>query len=568
MSETAQKKSILYVDTGDEITSIIARLQDAEGKIAAIVLPKRAPAFQSVINIRLLKKAAEKAKKRAVLITSDKTILPLAGAAGIHVARTTESKPYIPDAPKTTPKTTSDNEVDPRQPVGDLAEKAKEDQDTIDIGDLPDLSLDEEGTEKPKKKRSGIKVPNFNKFRLWLILGGVLLVLLLVGWYVAAFVLPRAEITVETSTQSVAETFEFDAILDLDGVDEENFAIPATQLTYVFEDDTTVETTGEVNVGDRASGTVNVVNCSTQGTITIQQGTSLIAADGTAYRATRSVTIPESSVSGTSSLVVCNEDGNEDVPIEAPEPGSDFNTGSTDFSVEGFSSSQVYGSGSASGGNDDIESAVTSRDISAGREQLQQAASPEAETELEQMLEVEGLVPILESFEVRDSSTSESHEVGDQTDELTVSITTEYAMLGVSRDDIQELIRLQLGEEFDFERQSIVDDGLDQASLRIVSQDNDTTRLRLRTIVAIGAEIDVDALTEEIAGLSRSETEATVFLRDGVRDVQISYEPFYVFSTPDDTEKISITIRQAGDQAEDADTDEPVFDDEDNEELE
>ncbi len=566
MSETNQKKSILYVDTGDEITSVIARMQDTEGKIVAIVLPKRAPAFQSVINIKLLKKAAQKAKKRSVLITSDKTILPLAGAAGIHVARTTESKPYIPDAPKSTPKQTADDEVDPNQPVGELAAKATEEQDTIDLGDLPDLSLEDEGAKKPKKKKSGIKVPNFNKFRLWLILGGVLLVLLIIGWYVAAFVLPRAEITVETSTQNVAETLEFDAVLGLDGLDEESVAIPATRLTYTFQDEVAVEATGEVNVGDRASGQVTVTNCDSQ-SVTISSGTAMTSSNGFVFRSRETVTISPSNRTPPFQPANCLEDESETISVEADELGADYNISSTSYTVAGFPSNTVFGDGSnMSGGSDDIKPAVTSRDITTGREQLKQAASPKAEVELEEALEAEDLVPILESFEERDSSTSSSHESGDQTDEVTVSLTAEYAMLGVGREDVRELIRLQLGEEFDFDRQSIVDDGLEQATLRIVSRDGDTTRLRLRTIVSIGAEIDTEALAEEVAGLSRSETESTIFLRDGVRDVQISYEPFYVFTTPNDPGKVTITILQAGDQP-DLEPD-PDFDNEDSTELE
>jgi hypothetical protein len=546
MSEASQKKSILYVDTGDEITSVIARMQDADGKIAAIVLPKRAPSFQSIINIKLLDRAAKKAKKRAVLITSDKTILPLAGAAGMHVARTTESKPYVPDAPKTTP-TPGEGEVDPNQPVGELAAKAKDEQDTIDLGDLPDLNMEDDNAKKPKKKKGGIKVPNFNKFRLWLILGGILLVLLIVGWYVAAFVLPRAEITVETTTQNVAETLEFDAVLDLEGVDEENFAIPATRLTYTLEDEASVDTTGEENVGDRASGVAELQNCKEQsGTVTIPSGTRLTSGQYT-FITQETVELPERTVQGIACVTPT-----EEVEVEAENRGADYNISEREYSVEGYSNVNAYGS-DMTGGSDEFESVVASRDIRAAREEIEQAASPDAEVELEEMFEMEGLVPILESFEERDSSTSASHDEGDRTDSVTVTLTAEYAMLGVDREDIQELIRLQLGEEFDFDRQSIVDDGLDQATLRVVSQDGDTTRLRLRTIVAIGAEIDTDALADEVAGLSRSETESTIFLRDGVRDVQIDYSPFYVFSTPDDSSKISITVLQEGDEPDDID---------------
>ena len=65
----------------------------------ALVLPKRATVFQSVVNMKLLKRAADGEKKNAVLITSEAALLPLAGIAGLHVAKTLNSKPAIPLAP-------------------------------------------------------------------------------------------------------------------------------------------------------------------------------------------------------------------------------------------------------------------------------------------------------------------------------------------------------------------------------------------------------------------------------------------------------------------------------------
>lgn len=559
MSE--QKKAILYVDTSDEITSVIAKLQDTSTPIVAVVLPKRAPAFQSVINIKLLKKASEKAKKKTVLITSDKTILPLAGSAGVHVARTTESKPYIPDAPTSGPseKTSTDDSVDPSAPVGELAEKAKTERDTIDLGDLPDLDLEDDGSAKKKKRKPIVKVPNFNKFRLWLILGGVGLILLVVGWYLAVFVLPRAEIIVETSSQNIAETIEFDAVIGLDDIDEEGFIIPATEKTFDFSDEATVETTGEINVGDRATGSVTITNCEPE-QITINAGTSLIASNGRVFTSDDSVTIDPSNRLPPFRPQDCVEDESESVDVTASDVGTNYNISSTNYTIDGFSSNTVFGSGSnMSGGTDELVSAVDERDIRNARSQLVQSASPEAETELVRLHEEDGLLPITESLDEGDTTISSSDDEGDRANEVTVELETSFSMLGVEREDIRRLIEQQIGDEFDLERQAILDDGLDQASLRIVSTDGDTTTLRLRTIIAIGPDIDVPELTEEVAGLRRSETESAIFLRDGVRDVQIDYSPFWVFSTPNNLEKVTITVIQQG--GEEAEFDEPAQDD-------
>src|ERR1700759_1233799 len=98
VSGTAGKETI-YVDVDDEITAIIDKVGAAKGKIVALVLPKRCPVLQSVVNMKLLKRTADNAGKNLVLITSEAGLLPLAGATGLYVASTPTSKPAIPNTP-------------------------------------------------------------------------------------------------------------------------------------------------------------------------------------------------------------------------------------------------------------------------------------------------------------------------------------------------------------------------------------------------------------------------------------------------------------------------------------
>ena len=92
-------KQVIYVDVDDEITAIIDKMNSADAKVVALVLPKRASVFQSVVNMKLLKRRAEQAGKHLVLITSEASLMPLAGLAGMYVASTLQSKPEIPAVP-------------------------------------------------------------------------------------------------------------------------------------------------------------------------------------------------------------------------------------------------------------------------------------------------------------------------------------------------------------------------------------------------------------------------------------------------------------------------------------
>src|SRR3954462_894172 len=101
MSATPAKpgKDVIYIDVDDEITSIIDKVENAKEKVVALVLPKRATMLQSIVNMRLLKRSADAAEKNVVLITAEPALLPLAGAAGLHVAKNLQSKPIIPPSP-------------------------------------------------------------------------------------------------------------------------------------------------------------------------------------------------------------------------------------------------------------------------------------------------------------------------------------------------------------------------------------------------------------------------------------------------------------------------------------
>src|SRR3990167_9554996 len=86
-------KDVVYIDLDDEITSIIDKLENTKASVVALVLPKRASVLQSIVNMRLLKRASETTAKNVVLINSESAILPLAGAAGLPVAKNLQSKP-------------------------------------------------------------------------------------------------------------------------------------------------------------------------------------------------------------------------------------------------------------------------------------------------------------------------------------------------------------------------------------------------------------------------------------------------------------------------------------------
>jgi len=74
-----------YIDIDEEITSIIERLRKSAAKEVVIVVPKRALLIQSIINLKLLKREADKLGKEIIIVTQDKLGKLLVEKTGIAV---------------------------------------------------------------------------------------------------------------------------------------------------------------------------------------------------------------------------------------------------------------------------------------------------------------------------------------------------------------------------------------------------------------------------------------------------------------------------------------------------
>ena len=85
----------IYIDSADEITTVIERLKRAHAPIVAIVVPKGALLLQSIVNLKLAKKAALDSEKDLILVTTDKIGRNLATQIGLAVAANEKEVPKV-----------------------------------------------------------------------------------------------------------------------------------------------------------------------------------------------------------------------------------------------------------------------------------------------------------------------------------------------------------------------------------------------------------------------------------------------------------------------------------------
>ncbi len=560
----AATKDVVYIDVDDEITAIIDKVVESPHKIVALVLPKRSTVLQSVVNMKLLKRSGDEAGKNVVLITSEAGLLPLAGSVGLYVAKTAQSKPVVPTtpaAPAEDVETIEEPEeavslagaaivgaavvtadFDPadhaEQPIGQLAGI----DDTIELDDLPDETVVTSTNKKTTKTKQGknkkLKVPNFNKFRLWIVLGILGLILLIGGWILATVVLPKATIVIKTDGEDIQNTVDLRLDATATQVNVDEAIVPAIRVQSVKTTSQQVPATGTQNRGEKAEGSVVLTICaSSPGQVSdIPAGTG-VSTGGKTYITQERGNFSYSPGSGCGSSFRFRT---QSVDIVAQTGGSDFNVSNATFSVAG--NSNATGTGSASGGTDNIVKVVAQSDIDKAAEQLAAANDEAVVQELEDNLESQGLLVISESLNKTAPEVTSSAKAGDQADTVTVTQKVTYNMMGVKRTDLEQLVAGVVGEDIDTERQTILNTGIDTATFGLQNQQNDSQLVvvSMRVTTTVGPELDEQQIKESAAGKKGNSVRESLMEYPGVVDVEVTYSPFWVSAVPKNVDKITV----------------------------
>jgi hypothetical protein len=554
---TQPGKDVIYVDIDDEITALIDKLRNSGKDIVALVLPKRATVLQSIVNMKLLKRAADNAKKNLVLVTTETGLLPLAGAVGIHVAQSPQSKPEIPPtgAPVSEENEIAEESVDmsdedqdkpldKSRPIGEYVAPTAA---TIAAAEEEPIELDnnaEESTAKNKK----LKVPNFTKFRLFALLGVFVLVAIIVLWYFAFNVLPKASILIKTDSTTINSSIALTLNPTASSVNATAGVLPDQTVQVQKTLTGQVSTTGQKNEGNSATGSVTLVNCSASGSaITIPAGTGLTTNNLT-YITQSTAQLPTSTFDKNSNCKPTIA-SSQSVDITAQNPGAAYNTGTTSnptsFTVAG--QPNVQASGSASGGTDNVVQTATQADITNAEQKLGAADTSSVKQQLAGELVSKGLYAVQATFTTGTPTTTTSVNAGDQATTVTATETITYTMAGVKQSDLQQVVAESVDQQINPNKQSILDYGLSSASYSLQGQPavgSNALPVSMQVSSMVGSALNTSTIKQEVAGKKTADATSIIENNPGVTNVTVKYSPFWVSSIPQKTSKITVTVEK------------------------
>lgn len=530
------KKDVIYIDVEDDISSVIEKLKNSSEKIVALVPPKGNSVLQSVVNLRLLHRAADKVDKRPVIVSSNQALAALAGGIGLYVAKTLQSKPTIPSG---IDFDGDDTAVEVSDDVGSLkvndpAESTDGDNDEVELSgnELAALTAENkadrsEATKKSDKKKKKKKVPNFNSFRKKaLIFGGIgLLALILL---LAIFGRTSADITIRAETSPIDVELAATISSRVPESDLENNTLKAQRqeikktLTQEFR------ATGKKDVGDRATGTVRIRTSAETiliSGLTVPAGTEVSSSGGRIFITTEAAVFSQGDPSGL---------GGVEVDIRAKERGSQFNgqSGSASTSASGVTSVSFVGS--TSGGTDKTVTVISQGDVDRARKQLEEQDEAAIKKELQEAFD--GDVRVFEDSFVANLGNARSEPaVGQESNEGRLTVEATYSMLAVSNETLGAALDAYILAEIpNKDQQRVYDNGLEDAVFTRGDGTAEEAQYVIASVGQYGPRFDTDALKEEISG--KKVGEARSYLQDlpGVKGIDIDLGPFWARQLPNE----------------------------------
>lgn len=547
----------LYLEPDEEITTVIEKLTAISDRQVAVVVPKNSPLFQSLVNLKLLVKEADRLGKQVAIISSDKIGARLAKQVGVTVyaslqlgspggspvaADQTVSPPtasqetvidgvkvrqYVPPTGATPPPspgepmataTTSEPPPEPSpqsvpiEPEPSPGEVEPKETVLDQSSDLPTIV----SRARPTWPRPSIKliVP-------WKSVGvaGFLTVIALAAVYLF---LPKATLTLTFKAEPLTKELAL-AVETIPSPSEE--AIAGSQLIVERTGETTITASGKKDIGQKATGEVKITNKYRDANGVGKDQTWAAGAALTDNSSKRVFTLNQAVSVGRvtydpNSGAVINQSKTVGVSAEAPGEGFNLAAGAT-FSLTGaLANTEVTNSQGLTGGSSQPVTVLTQEDIDRSTAELKGTLLSQAKIELNTKANGQFLLPeaIVETVK---TDTLEA-KVGDVIDSTTRQLTVEY--LVIVYDSSQLIDRLKTALLADLGADKDLELPTDQVTVKFRSIADDRSTM---SILATGNGFAVPKLDKNQLAKSvrhRSIDQAIQVIKDAVGPQQVAVE--------------------------------------------
>ncbi len=585
-------KDVIYIEPEQDITDILSNVKAAKHKIIALVPPKKAGVLRSAVNFKLIAKTARQQEKTVVLITTDESLQRLASTVKMPVAKSLQSKPQIPsldddeenaeknddvieeekkpaEEEKAEAEAEAEGEKVPvkaaaaeKKPTSVLAKKAPKEE--VIEGDPEPAEKDSDSkSAKTVAKMKGAKIPNFAKYRKFIIAGMAVLILLIGFTVWATAIAPAAEIvvTVHTSKSNFAEKVSF--VDHEDKADNKNGVFFLEEKSVTKKAEAEFDATGELDKGEKASGTItvsrpenDVITSEADLVFTIPANTTVKIGDK------EFVVVDGGSVNAKADNEYLKQCGgtyfapknclkktiySSPIKVVAKEVGDSYNIAATTSGISlGINTSKKYSVSSTAmtGGSSKIVKIVSEEDVKAATSGLTATSAKEAQNELKSEFGEEYiLLGNMEQSEPKDTVTPNvDEEVGENVKPKVVREVT-FKMFAVKKEAVKAFISAKLKENAGGDKtQTVYDAGENTAFFEKFQNTTDESTARLKTSVVTGPKVTEQMVADKSLGKKVGEVKHLLQSINGVSSVSVNPNFFWVTSVPSDPNKVQIKV--------------------------
>jgi hypothetical protein len=545
----------LYLEADEDITSAIDKLTKSQASTIQIVVPKRSTMLQSIINLKLLKKAAEKAGKELVLVTNDKVASDLAGRVGLAVAPSIGANAVvqhqeIPEDLKSNEEIIDDSDPEPTPPATEpVVAKVKSSIPSRpfrhkEITDDP--PPEPKADESPKddapaqaKTNKPLKVPNWGRLQkrvMWL--SG--LVVLVVAYFVFMYFGSSASVTLMANGNKtdIATSFTVDPTASSSNSSK---GVLSGQLVSVSKNlSGNFTPTGQQDAGTKASGTVTIQNCSDPNSYTLNAGNTLTS-QSLSFVTQQNITIPGGTFTISHGQIVgCTSQTVTDT-VEAAANGDQYNLTNASFTSSKLPSG-INITGSMSGGTTKTITVVTQNDVTTEENALLASDKNNESSALSGKVP-SGDTAISASQSSTVSAVNPSPAIGAQGTSATLSISVTYSELMVKNTDYKSLVDAQETQQVGSGNE-IYDDGLSSAQItQSQTNQNGSQTFQLTTTAYSGAKLNTTQLAKQLAGMRFSSASDYATGLPDISQANISLWPSWSTNLPSRPGSIHIHIQ-------------------------
>ncbi len=597
--ENNEAVKIIYLESGDDIVSVIEKIQNDPSEQINLVIPKRSTLTRSVINFKIIKDETELLKKKISITTGDELGQNLANKAGLSVQTINESgdliqgqkqagggevpsydisdlrsfpsqeeileiKKGINDQNLNTEDVLAQSSIGHVQ-VSDIIRKSHTTQiepEKTPEKNIKDFILEEAGKNERSEfkkaantlradrelaaasgeKKGVLMVSSFTKkiFTVFTVLS------LAVAGIVVFIVLPKADVSIVSKTESLSAAIDIDIDPNITAADTARQKIPGKAITKVKEEVQEFSSTGKKKLSEKAQGVITVYNeWSTSPQILIEN-TRFSSKEGKIFRTRRTIVIP-----GMERIDGGDTPGIIDAEVEAQEPGENYNIAADSFTIPGFAGtvkySSIYGRSKAAmaGGSTADVLVVTNADISSARDALIKKTESEMADFVRQDLPNNYKI-INEAIKINIDNFESSAIDGDVKDRFTAKISATATALIFSEKDVNALVGEIIKNKPEINNRIIVSENSDKIEYGTPSfGEAGNMMLSLHVEKKVAWKINSEEVKNKIKGKNRDELNGIFSGIEGIDSAETRFEPewaFWIDSVPNNDSRINISI--------------------------